>query len=221
MQGEVMQAVPLEEAMGPIGGIVLAAGSSRRFGDDKRLQPLSGSRTLLEVTIRSAMNDMDRLLVVLRSEDEFGDRLNGFVNDRFIEFYRAPDSAKGMGSSLANAIHKADTWQAALVMLGDMPYVQQPTLKAILAAYQPGSGAIIVPTLHGRPGHPVLFDRCYFDEIASLEGDEGARSILAAHPDKIIHVDVNDEGIFLDIDTPEDLQSCRSDATSTAAAPTR
>lgn len=216
-----MQSRPVEEDKGPIGGIILAAGSSRRFGGDKRLQPLSGSKTLLEVTIRSAMKDMDRLLVVLRSEDEFGDRLNGLVNDRFIEFFRAPDSAKGMGSSLANAIHKAHNWQAALILPGDMPYVQQNTLKTILAAYRPGSGAIVVPTMHGRPGHPVLFDRCYFDEIAALEGDEGARSILAAHPDKIIRIAVNDAGILLDIDTPEDLQSCRSGGTSSAAAPAR
>ncbi len=221
MQGEVMQTAPAEETMGPIGGIVLAAGSSRRFGNDKRLHPLSDSKTLLEVTIRSAMNDMDRLLVVLRKEDEFGDRLNDLVNDRFIEFYRAPDSAKGMGNSLANAIHKADNWQAALILLGDMPYVQQSTLQAIIAAYKPNSGAIIVPTVDGQPGHPVLFDQCYFDEIATLDGDEGARSILAAHPDKIIRVAVNDAGILLDIDTPEDLQSSRSGASSPAAAPAR
>jgi molybdenum cofactor cytidylyltransferase len=205
-----MEAIQSGDATRPIGGIILAAGSSVRYGEDKRLQQLSSGSTLLETTTRSAMDSIQRLLVVLRKEDEFGDRLNTLVNDRYIQFYRAPDSADGMGSSLANAIHKAAKWQAAMVLLGDMPYIQQCTFDAIIAAYKPDTGAIIVPTTNGQQGHPVLFDQCYFDEISALTGDLGARCILEAHQDKIIEVPVNDAGILLDIDTPEDMLSCSS-----------
>ncbi|MEX2326091.1 MAG: nucleotidyltransferase family protein, partial [Pseudomonadales bacterium] len=60
---------------------------------------------------------------------------------------------------------------------------------------------------NGKPGHPVLFDRAYFDELELLEGDVGAKSVIDAHPDKVITVEVDDENIFRDIDTPDDLAS--------------
>lgn len=190
-----------------IGGIILAAGNSKRFGEDKRGRRLANGKMLLEETIGSAMQSIQRLLVVLRHDDAFGDRLNGLVNDRNIRFYCAPDSDQGMGSSLANAIGQNDDWQAALIMLGDMPYIQQPTFAAILNAYQPDNKSIIVPVTNNIQGHPVLFDRCYFDELSKLKGDTGARSILEAHAGQVIHVAVDDPGILIDIDLPSDIES--------------
>ena len=113
----------------PIGGIILAAGNSLRFGGDKRFEVMPEGKTLLEETIRSAMTCIARILVVLRKDDEFGDRLNGFVNDRYLRFFCAPDSDQGMGSSLANSISELENWQAALVILGDMPYIKQETYE--------------------------------------------------------------------------------------------
>lgn len=191
----------------PIGGIILAAGSSKRFGEDKRGRRLPNGNMLLEETISSAMPSIERLLVVLRHDDEFGDRLNGLVNDRYIRFYRAPDSDQGMGSSLANAIGQSENWQAALIMLGDMPYVQQPTFEAILNAYKPGDKSIVVPVTNNIQGHPVLFDRCYFDALSKLKGDKGARPILEAHKEKVILVAVDDPGILVDIDLPGDIET--------------
>jgi molybdenum cofactor cytidylyltransferase len=112
-----------------------------------------------------------------------------------------------MGSSLANAIAQCREWQAALVMLGDMPYIQQPTFEALLNAYQQGSASIIVPVFNGIQGHPVLFDQCYFDELSKLNGDRGARSIIEAHSERVIHVEVTDPGILIDIDLPKDIEA--------------
>jgi molybdenum cofactor cytidylyltransferase len=195
----------MELSTRPIGGIILAAGSSKRFGEDKRARRLPSGNMLLEDTIRSAMQSIQRLLVVLRHDDEFGDRLNGLVNDRYIQFYRAPDSDQGMGSSLANAIGQSDDWQAALIMLGDMPYIQQPTFEAILNAYQPGNESIVVPVTNDIQGHPVLFDQCYFDALSKLNGDKGARPLIEANSQRVIQVEVDDPGILIDIDLPEDI----------------
>ena len=191
----------------PIGGIILAAGNSLRFGGDKRFEVMPEGKTLLEETIRSAMTCIARILVVLRKDDEFGDRLNGFVNDRYLRFFCAPDSDQGMGSSLANSISELENWQAALVILGDMPYIKQETYETLIAAYQTDSKAIIVPVYQGKTGHPVLFDRCYFPELEKISGDQGAKSIIEANPQHIINVEVDDPGILLDIDKPEDLKS--------------
>ena len=197
----------MELSTRPIGGIILAAGSSKRFGADKRARRLPSGNMLLEDTIRSAMQSVQRLLVVLRHDDEFGDRLNGLVNDRYIQFYRAPDSDQGMGSSLANAIGQNDDWQAALIMLGDMPYIQQSTFKAILNAYQAGSESIVVPVINDIQGHPVLFDQCYFAELGKLSGDQGARPVIKAHSERVVHGEVDDPGILIDVDLPEDVES--------------
>jgi molybdenum cofactor cytidylyltransferase len=195
----------MELSTRPIGGIILAAGSSKRFGEDKRARRLPSGNMLLEDTIRSAMQSIQRLLVVLRHDDEFGDRLNGLVNDRYIRFYSAPDSDQGMGSSLANAITQCDDWQAALILLGDMPYIQQPTFETILNAYQPGNESIIVPVTNDIQGHPVLFDQSYFDELSRLHGDKGARPIIEAHSQRVIQIEVDDPGILIDTDLPEDI----------------
>ena len=196
----------MAQSAAPIGGIILAAGSSRRFGQDKRMHRLPGGRRLLEETIRQAMLNVQRLLVVLRAEDDIGNQVSELVNEPSLRFYRAPDSSGGMGSSLANAIGQIDDWQAVLILLGDMPYIRQTTFASILAAYRPGSRAIIVPVTNDIQGHPVLFDRCYFPDLADLHGDHGARQILAAHSEQVIHIEVDDPGILTDIDLPEDIE---------------
>ncbi|MGI9322881.1 MAG: nucleotidyltransferase family protein, partial [Pseudomonadales bacterium] len=112
----------------------------------------------------------------------------------------------GMGHSLANAIGEVQDWQAAFIVLGDMPFVAQQTLEALKAACQTApAGAIIVPAFKGALGHPVGFHRSHFNEIAALSGDKGARSVIDAHPTQVIQVAVEDEGILRDIDQPKDL----------------
>jgi molybdenum cofactor cytidylyltransferase len=204
-----------------IGAIILAAGSSRRFGDDKRKSLLSNGETLLAATIRKAAVSVSEILVILRSDDQaFADTLTHTLaasptkrnNNENISFFRAPDSALGMAHSLANGISQVQDWQAALVMLGDMPFVETPTIQKILAAYTNNTEAdtnpapIVVPCHNGKFGHPVLFSRTYFKEIASLTGDRGARPVIDAHPKYLIKLNVDDKGVLLDVDRPADLR---------------
>ena len=192
-----------------IGGIILAAGSSRRFGDDKRKSALPSGQRMLEESITKAISALDKVLVVLR----FGDResakeLAASIDNENVSYLCAPDSAQGMAHSLANAIHQVSDWEAAIVFLGDMPFVQAETVDSIMGEYQfrKAKKPIVVPTKAGIIGHPVLFCRDYFKEIQALKGDRGARVILEAHPDKVFKVEVLDPGVIRDIDTPEDLQ---------------
>jgi len=191
-----------------IGGIILAAGSSRRFGDDKRKQTLSSGQSVLEESIHKAASVLDKVLVVLRFGDrEFAQQLSSSIDNDQVEYYMAPDSAKGMAHSLANAIHKVHDWQGALVFLGDMPFVQAETIESVLGAYEfhKASQPIVVPCKNGELGHPVLFDAAYFDEIEALTGDRGARPVIDAHLDKVHKINLEDPGILRDIDTPADL----------------
>ena len=192
-----------------IGAIILAAGSSRRFGDDKRRSVLPSGLILLEESIRKAASVIDEVIVVLRFGDkEFAEELEQRIKGDGIKYYCAPDSAKGMGHSLANSISRVEDWDAALVFLGDMPFVQAETIEFLLAEYKfrkKHVAPIVIPIRHGRRGHPVLFANEYFEEIAAIEGDNGAKIVIDAHPAQVFAVEVEDFGVIRDIDTPEDL----------------
>ena len=113
----------------------------------------------------------------------------------------------GMAHSLGNAIHEKREWAAAMILLADMPYLKPETIGAVLDAYNANASKqpIVIPTSQGKTGHPVIFPQRYFAEIQALEGDVGAKPVIDAHPEAVITVEVDDPGIFRDIDTPADL----------------
>ncbi len=196
--------------MSGIGGIVLAAGSSRRFGDDKRKMALPSGDTVIEATIRNAIAALDHVLVVLRFGDQsYEAELAERIGSDKVTYFRAPDSALGMAHSLANAVHEVHDWEAALVLLADMPFVKPETIRSVIATYEKHkpNAPIVYPELDGEPGHPVLFPHAYFDEIGKLVGDRGARAVIEEHENKVISVVVDDPGILRDIDKPEDLSA--------------
>lgn len=191
-----------------IGAIILAAGSSRRFGGDKRKSSMPSGQTMLEESIHKAASVIDRVMVVLRFGDiGFARELEAKIGNHNVEFFCAPDSAKGMAHSLANAIHHVKDWEAALVFLGDMPFVQAETVESILAEYEyrKAGAPLVFPVKDGKSGHPVLFPRDYFTELEALTGDRGARSVIDSHPGNVFTVAVQDPGVIRDIDTPQDL----------------
>lgn len=191
-----------------IGGIILAAGSSRRFGDDKRKSTMPSGQAMLEESIHKAISALDKVLVVLRFGDrEYSKELEASIDNSDVSFLCAPDSAQGMAHSLSNAIHKVKDWEAVIVFLGDMPFVQAETVDSIMGEYQfrKANKPIVLPTKDGERGHPVLFCQDYFEEIQALKGDRGARVVVDAHPDNVFTVEVLDPGVIRDIDTPADL----------------
>ena len=191
-----------------IGGILLAAGSSRRYGDDKRKIKLPSGRTVLQESIRTAAGVLTDVMVVIRFGDQaFVEELEPAVGLPNVEYFRAPDSARGMAHSLANAIHEKHEWEAAVVLLGNMPYLKPATIEAVVNAWQTHKeeDPIVFPKHGDKLGHPVVFPRVYFEDIEALEGDVGAKAVIEAHKDKVLTVEVDDPGILLDIDTPDDL----------------
>jgi len=163
---------------------------------------------MLEESIHKAASVLDKVLVVLRFGDlTFANELAKSIDNPQVEFYCAPDSAKGMAHSLANAVSKVKDWEAAMVFLGDMPFVQAETVDSLLGEYEfrKALSPIVLPTKHGTQGHPVLFSSAYFDEIQTVTGDKGARPVVDNHPDKVFTVEVQDPGVIRDIDTPQDL----------------
>jgi molybdenum cofactor cytidylyltransferase len=99
----------------------------------------------------------------------------------------------------------------AIVCLGDMPLVDAGLIDRLIGAFAPDKGAlVVVPAAEGRRGNPVLWSRRFFDELMTLEGDVGARHMIARHAEAVVEVETDGQRAFLDIDTPEALALARS-----------
>ena len=108
-----------------------------------------------------------------------------------------------MGASLAAAIEASSARAGWIVALGDMPAIRPATIRSVAEALE-GGAAIAAPfDRSGRRGHPVGFSHTLRASLLALDGDTGAREILARHA--VTAVVVDDPGIFIDIDTREDL----------------
>src|SRR5574340_1015116 len=94
----------------------------------------------------------------------------------------------------------------AIVCLGDMPLVTGRMIDRLLAAYDPDEGrAIVLPNYRGKQGNPMLWDRRFFPEIMAISGDVGARFLLSQHVEVVAEVEMGDDAVLRDIDTPEAL----------------
>ncbi|MCS2607943.1 nucleotidyltransferase family protein [Halomonas dongshanensis] len=186
--------------------LVMAAGFSRRFGiEDKRLARLPDGQTLLGACVAQASAHFPWVRVALR-EDDVVDALGLPAHSDTIAIANAQG---GLGSSLGDAMTTLLTddrlahARAVAILLGDMPYLAPETLVALT---QRATAEIIVrPCLAGRPGHPVLFGRALWPTLAALRGENGAREVIRAHPERYRELAVTDDGILTDIDTPDAL----------------
>lgn len=194
-----------------IGALVLAAGQSKRFGGDKRQATLPNGKLVVQQTLEKVTAVFDDVLVVLRAEDAgLHQKLLNFLPD--LTYHHAPDSELGMGNSLASGIRQISDWDGVFVFLADMPFVEVATLSDLVstAVAKQRSGEtswIIVPSYQNKPGHPVGFRSAFFDQLAGISGDQGARAVVRRHEDRIVVVEVDDPGVLQDIDQEKDLRA--------------
>lgn len=191
----------------PLTGILLAAGRGRRFDPagarNKLLQRLAGGDTVVVASARTLLSACARVVAVVPPDD-------GGVAEALralgCEVTMCPDADGGMGRSLAHAIaHDGQAGERSagwLVALGDMPFVDVATLRALTQAIEAGAG-IAAPLFDGRRGNPVAFGAVHRAALLALDGDQGARRLLGNHP--VSAIAVLDPGILRDIDLPADL----------------
>ncbi|MEO1079307.1 MAG: nucleotidyltransferase family protein [Pseudomonadota bacterium] len=186
--------------------LILAAGSSRRFGADKRRICLYSSVGLLQASVQAylATGFPVRLVLSRRSED---DDLAAQFSAYPLDLIRSQNAERGMGATLAEVARGCRRNEAVAVALGDMPLIEPGTIRGLASRLSPG--AIVYPTHSGRRGHPVLFSSEFIHELTRLDGDRGAASVLAAHAASCVALPVDDPGVCLDADTPEALDELR------------
>lgn len=184
-----------------VGAILLAAGSAQRMGEDKLLADLGGRPLILHACEAITAAGLGEPIVAVAP----GSRVAALLERRAV-LVEVADHALGMGCSLAAAARVAPPyWMAAVVCLGDMPFVRASTLMAL--AQRASADAIVRPCYQQRPGNPVLWGRRHFGELAGLTGDQGGRALFARHPVTLLNCD--DPGVEIDVDTPDALERAR------------
>jgi len=188
-------------------GILLAAGRAERFGGDKLLarltaaQPGADSVSVGEAACRNLRAAMPVVVAVVRSGD---DRLAAVLGAAGAQVIRCANADDGMGASLACGVGATGDAAGWVVALADMPWIRPETIARVAAAIV--QGAVVAAPFHqGERGHPVGFGKSCGAMLIALGGDEGARSVLAAHRQQMTRIDVDDPGVVRDIDIPSDL----------------
>jgi molybdenum cofactor cytidylyltransferase len=192
-----------------VAAIVLAAGRSTRMGGpNKLLAELSGKKLVRIVTEQALASKAAEIIVVTGHQAELVEQALAGLN---VKIVRNPDFAVGLASSVKAGIAAvSETADGAVVCLGDMPMVSREMLDRLIDTFDPDRGnLIVVPVAEGRRGNPVLWSRRFFKELMTLDGDIGARHLIAKHAEAVAEVPVAGDGAFLDIDTPQALEAAR------------
>ena len=191
--------------MSAVSAVILAAGESRRMGQPKQMLLVDGQPMLGRVVRVVLAAGLDDVVVVLgAAAAEVKQALAGLpvrtvINDAW---------QQGMATSLRTGLTLVSpAAEAALFVPADLPCLTAQTIMAVVDCFASTGKPIVIPTCRGRRGNPVLFARRLFPELLAVQGDQGGRAIFASHQQEIGLVEVGDEGILLDVDTPEQYQS--------------
>ncbi len=186
-----------------VAAIVLAAGGSRRMGGrPKQLLPVGGQPMLRRVLEAVRASPVEETVVVLgyRAEEvRDGSQIADckvVVNEGW---------AEGLSSSVRAGLDAISPQaEAALFVLADQPGLTAGVIAALIARYRRTRAPIVVPVCRGRRGNPVLFDRALFDRLRQVQGDAGGRQLIAELGAAVETVEVDDERVLWDVDTPDD-----------------
>jgi molybdenum cofactor cytidylyltransferase len=187
-----------------VSAILLAAGTSSRMGQAKQLLPLGSSTVLAQTLAHTRAAAVDEVVLVLGSSAE---SIRHHLSLDGVKVVVNPSYEQGMASSLRTGLSALDPQSAAaLIILGDQPFTSPQTLDRIIQAYRDTGAPIVIPTWQGTRGNPVLLDRSLFSEALALQGDVGCRAIFSRHLEEILNVEVEENGVLLDIDDRADYE---------------
>lgn len=183
--------------------VVLSAGESSRMGRPKALLPIQGQKFIERIIRVIGQSRVGRTIVVL---GHHADQLRGQIEHLPVEVVINPDYRSGQLSSLQVAIRHIrddDRCDGMLVHLVDHPFIDVALVDALIESFFETKKMIVVPSYKGKRGHPVIFSRELFGELLNAPLDQGAKAVVNAHRQETLEIEWRDEGITLDIDTPE------------------
>ena len=189
---------------GPSGvsAIVLAAGGGSRFGGGKLLAKLGGQPIIEAVLDNLREAPVDEIIAIVGADAE---RLRKICEQYSVRIVANEEWERGQSTSVLAGL-RVSGGRAAVVLLGDQPFIGAEAVGRLVAAFAEGA-KVAVATYGGKRRNPVLFSREVWPLLeAELAGDEGARSFLRRHPELVVEVPCEGVGDPVDVDTREDLR---------------
>lgn len=182
-------------------GILLAAGSAKRFGAPKLLHPLPDGTPIAKASAKTLVTVLPKTLAVVKPGDSVLIEMFSELGLTVIENSLANE---GMGKSIASGVNASSDADGWLIMLADMPWIQPATILTLVERLKKGA-SMVAPEYTGRRGHPVGFSSRWLHSLCALEGDRGARDLIADNPDALELIITQDAAVLWDIDFPQDL----------------
>jgi molybdenum cofactor cytidylyltransferase len=184
--------------------MVLAAGRSRRMGTQKLLLPLGDRPVIVHIVDEVLRSPVDQVFVVVGPG---GHGVVEAIANRSVRLVTNPDPEGDMLSSVRCALSAMpEDCAAVLTVLGDQPGITAEVVAVLVQAFRTSGHGIIVPTYHGRRGHPLLFSRDYREEILCGYQGVGLQGLLHAHPEDVCEVELPAPGVIEDMDLPEEYE---------------
>ncbi len=202
---------PAPEKGRHVAAVVLAAGRSTRMGAVNKMLAEIGGKPLVRIAAEQAVASRAKPVIVVTGHER--EKVETALSGLPVRLVHNPDFADGLGTSLKAGIAAVpDEADAAIVCLGDMPQVDAALINKLVSAFDPERGAlIVVPSIDGRRGNPVVWSRRFFHDLMSIQGDIGARHLIGTYAEAVVEVPVVGEAALTDVDTPESLSAVKSE----------
>ena len=189
-----------------VGGIVLAAGGSSRMGASKALLEID-DETFLERAIGILLEGGCETVAVVLAAGEASGRPGELARTRGARpVENTIENAEQIDSLRLGLEALPEDADAAIALPVDHPLANASTVAALIRTFRSSGAPIVRPVYHDHPGHPVLFAREVWAELADPGLDEGAREVVHRYAEEIRDVAIDDRGVTVDIDTPEDYE---------------
>jgi molybdenum cofactor cytidylyltransferase len=194
-----------------VAAVILAAGRSTRMGGPNKLLADIGGRPLVRIAAEEALASRARPVIVVTGHQR--EKVEAALAGLKVERVHNPDFADGLSTSLkAGLAAVPEDVAGAVILLGDMPQVRASLVDRLIGAFDPERGALVVlPTIAGKRGNPVVWSRRFFPELMGLEGDVGARHLIGRYTEAVTEVALTDQAALVDVDTPEALSKVKAE----------
>jgi molybdenum cofactor cytidylyltransferase len=202
---------PVPEAGRRVAAVLLAAGRSTRMGAVNKMLAEIGGKSLVRIAAEQAVASRAQPVLVVTGHER--ERVETALKGLPVRLIHNPNFSEGLGTSLKAGIASVPPEvDAAIVCLADMPQVDAALINRLIAAFDPERGAlVVVPSIDGRRGNPVVWSRRFFHDLMSIQGDVGARHLIGNYAEAVVEVPVSGDAALTDIDTPESLSAVKAE----------
>ena len=194
-----------------VAALVLAAGRSMRMGAVNKMLAEIGGKPLVRIAAEQAVASHAQPVIVVTGHER--EKVEAALKELPVRFVYNADYAEGLGTSLKAGIAAVpEETDAVVVCLGDMPQVDAALINRLIAAFDPERGAlVVVPSIDGRRGNPVVWSRRFFHDLMAIQGDVGARHLIGNYAEAVVEVPLAGEAALTDVDTPESLLAVKAE----------